>query len=145
MGEWPYTMDENFEFHKTEGPEGPAVPILSDAENLPRKQRSSARRSSSIAKPSRRRPSERKTVNSFPLTNLPDVPLRKIISYLDPEDLRAFHQVSLSWKAALENHSNQDRRRTALVEEIREDKENLLNGNKNQVYICIFPKIPFIC
>lgn len=67
--------------------------------------------------------------------NLPDVVLRRVISYLGAHDLRAFHQVCSAWKAALEDQSSQNRRRILLVEKIRVNKENLLNGSAIQVKI----------
>ncbi|ODM87939.1 hypothetical protein Ocin01_18743, partial [Orchesella cincta] len=65
---------------------------------------------------------------TFPLTALPEVPLDKVISYLDAEDLRTFHRVSRAWKSALESRRRDNDRRLELVRCIQENKENLANG-----------------
>jgi len=71
---------------------------------------------------------------SFPLTDLPEVPLDKVVSYLNAEDLRTFHRVSRGWKAALESRRKDNERRLELVQRIKENKENLsMTGGPVQV------------
>jgi len=63
------------------------------------------------------------------LDQIPDVPLDKVLSYLDAEDLRRFYQVSKTWRRIVQARPLVDSRRVELVKRIRQNKENIPEKN----------------